>query len=76
MSEPVRLYTARDVARLLGVTSQALSNRRVRQSPRSWTPPEPTYTYGKTRAPLWTREQLDQMLADEAAERAARLEEL
>ena len=79
MSEPVRLYSLQDVARLLGVSPSALSNSRKRGGAGIMRRlPTPTYCYGNRRAggtaPLWTREQMEQYISDREANALAILD--
>jgi hypothetical protein len=59
-----RLYTARDVAKILGVRPSAVSNRRNRGSTSI---PDPAFVYGVSDAPLWTRAQIETIVAERVA---------
>lgn len=74
MSRPTILYTLGDMARALGVSPQALANRRARGAPRAPVAlPDPHYATRSGR-PLYTREQIETILADRAAADRAALE--
>jgi hypothetical protein len=74
MSAPTILYTLSDMATALGVSPQALSNRRARESPRVPVQlPEPRYVTRSGR-PLFTREQVETVLAERFTAAATALE--
>lgn len=69
-----RLVSSIEVARLLGVTASAVSNWQKRGSGPL---PEPEYVYrsGQGRlAPLWTVEQIEEVLAHQEAKRQSELQ--
>jgi len=69
-----RLVSSIEVARLLGVTASAVSNWRKRGTGPL---PEPNFVYrsGQGRlAPLWTVEQIEEVLAQKEAERRTQLD--
>ena len=71
-----RLVSSIEVARLLGVTASAVTNWRKRGSGPL---PEPEYVYrsGQNRlAPLWTVEQIENVVAEHEVERREALEQL
>ena len=73
MSGPTVLYTLGDMATVLGVTPQALSNRRARGAPRvNVQLPEPAYVT-RTGRPLFTRAQVEAILAERVTSAATAL---
>lgn len=64
MSAPTVLYCSRDLSRVLGVTPQAISNWRKRGT--GPTLPDALYVT-RGGAPLYTRDQVETLIADRAA---------
>lgn len=69
-----RLYGTGDMARALGIGANTFANRRNRTGPRAYNPPEPAYVHGRNNMPLWTRAQMETVIADRQARALAVLE--